>query len=166
MQKTFSYVLLIHKNLVVQVKAEGLTPWARSQFFSATERIKNSEIRDRVFEELSQRLRDDRELRRLDHLEQERLLQKSIGVASEKLKTRLNEYIKQRIAQNQAMASGNKGGDLQSGSQQKPVPKKYPTAVIDKPRKTTDHDLPHTPTYIKFEKKQISIEGKAEAYLG
>ena len=149
----------IHKNLVVQVKAEGLTPWARSQFFSATrERIKNSEIRDRVFEELSQRLRDDKELRRLDHLEQERLLQKSIGVASEKLKTRLNEYIKQRIAQNQSLATGNKGGDFQSGSQQKPVPKKYPTAVIDEPRKTTDHDLPHTPTYIRFEKKQINIE--------
>ena len=149
----------IHKNLVVQVKSEGLTPWARSQFFSATrERIKNSEIRDRVFEELSQRLRDDKELRRLDHLEQERLLQKSIGATSEKLKTRLNEYIKQRIAQNQSLATGNKSGDFQSGSQQKSVPNKYPTAVVDEPRKTTDHDLPHTPTFIKFEKKQISIE--------
>jgi hypothetical protein len=149
----------IHKNLVVQVKSEGLTPWARSQFFSATrERIKNSEIRDRVFEELAQRLRDDKELRRLDHLEQERLLQKSIGATSEKLKNRLNDYIKQRIAQNQSLTAGNKGGDFQSGSQQKSVPNKYPTAVVDEPRKTTDHDLPHTPTFIKFEKKQISLE--------
>jgi hypothetical protein len=149
----------IHKNLVVQIKAEGLTAWARSQFFSATrERIKNSEIKDRVFEELSQRLRDDKELRRLDHLEQERLLQKSIGVASEKLKARLNEYIKQRVAQTQSIYSGDKGKGQQSGSQQKSNPKKYPTAVIDQPRKTTDHDLPHTPTYIKFEKKQVTLE--------
>jgi hypothetical protein len=74
------------------------------------------------------------------------------------LKTRLNEYIKQRVAQNRSLSSGNKGGDFQSGAQQKPVPKKYPTSVIDKPRKTTDHDLPHTPTYIKFEKRQMTIE--------
>lgn len=149
----------IPKNLVIQVKAEGLTPWARSQFFSATrERTKKSEIGDRVYEELSQRLRDDKELRRLDRLEQERLLKKSMGAASEKLKTRLNDYIKQRIAQSQALSNGNKGGDINSGTQQKPLPKRYPTAVIDEPRKTTDHDLPHTPTYIKFEKKQINLE--------
>jgi hypothetical protein len=149
----------IHKNLVVQVKAEGLTKPARDQFFSTDrQRVKNTDIKDKVFDELAQRLRDDKELRRLDRLEQERLLQKSIGVASEKIKTRLNEYIKQRLAQNQSLSTGNKGGDFQSGSQQKPVPKKYPTSVIDEPRKTTDHDLPHTPTYIKFEKKQITIE--------
>lgn len=147
----------IHKNLVVQVKAEGMTPWARSQFFAATrERIVNSEISDRVFEELAQRLRDDKELRRLDHLEQERLLQKSIGVTSDKLKKRLNEYIKQRISE----ASYSSGGDgnQPQGNRQKTAPKKYPSAVIDEPRKTSDHDLPHTPSYIKFEKKHISLE--------
>jgi len=148
----------IHKNLVIQVKAEGLTPWARSQFFAATrERIVNSEISDKVFDELAQRLRDDKELRRLDHLEQERLLQKSIGVTSDKLKKRLNDYIKQRIAETSS-SSGSGDSNQSQGSKQKPSPKKYPTAVIDEPRKTTDHDLPQTPTYIKFEKKQVTIE--------
>ena len=148
----------IHKNLVIQVKAEGMTPWARSQFFAATrERIVNSEISDRVFEELSQRLRDDKELRRLDHLEQERLLQKSIGVTSDKLKKRLNDYIKQRIAETTS-STGSGNNNQSGGNKQKASPKKYPTAVIDEPRKTTDHDLPHTPTYVKFEKKQITLE--------
>jgi len=148
----------IHKNLVIQVKAEGMTPWARSQFFAATrERIVNSEISDKVFDELAQRLRDDKELRRLDHLEQERLLQKSIGVTSDKLKKRLNDYIKQRTAEINS-SSGIGESNQTQGSKQKPSPKKYPTAVVDEPRKTTDHDLPHTPTYVKFEKRQVTIE--------
>lgn len=149
----------IHKNLVVQLKSEGLTPWARSQFFSATrERTKNSEVREKIFSELAQRLRDDHELRRLDHLEQEKLLEKSTGAASEKLQKRLNNYIKQRIAQSQSLSSGDKGNDFSKGSVSKSVPKKYPGAVIEEPRKSDDLDLPHTPTFIKFEKKQISIE--------
>jgi len=148
----------IHKNLVIQVKAEGMTPWARSQFFAATrERIVNSEISDTVFAELAQRLRDDKELCRLDHLEQERLLKKSIGVTSDKLKKRLNDYIKQRIAETSS-SSGSGDSNQSEGSRQKPAPKKYPTAVIDEPRKSTDHDLPHTPTYVKFEKKRITLE--------
>jgi hypothetical protein len=51
-----------------------------------------------------------------------------------------------------------KGSGNSSGSSPKSTAKPFPAGVVDQPRKTSDEDLPHIPTFIKFEKKQVRIE--------
>ena len=157
--KENSGLSFIHKNMIIQIEADGLTQLAKSQFFSSTrERARRTEIRQTIYEELAQRLRDDGELRRLNNLEKERVLQRSTGVASERLKKRLNDFVTQRKMQTLLAQDNKKGSGNNSGTTTKSTPKAFPAGVIDQPRKTSDDDLPHIPTYIKFEKRQIRIE--------
>jgi hypothetical protein len=86
--KENSGLSFIHKNnWIIQIEADGLTQLAKSQLFASTrERARKTEIRQAIYEELAQRLRDDSELKRLNNIEKERVLQRSTGVASEKIK--------------------------------------------------------------------------------
>jgi hypothetical protein len=157
--KENSGLSFIHKNMVIQIEADGLTQLAKSQLFSSTrERARKTEIRQTIYDELAQRLRDDSELKRLNNIEKERVLQRSTGVASDKLKKRLNDFVTQRKLQTLMVQDNKKGSGNNSGTTTKSTPKPFPAGVIDQPRKTSDEDLPHIPTYIKFEKKQVRIE--------
>jgi hypothetical protein len=157
--KENSGLSFIHKNMVIQIEADGLTQLAKSQLFASTrERARKTEIRQTIYEELAQRLRDDSELKRLNNIEKERVLQRSTGVASDKLKRRLNDFVAQRKLQTLMAQDNKKGSGNNSGETIKSTPKPFPAGVIDQPRKTSDDDLPHIPTYIKFEKKQVRIE--------
>ena len=149
----------IHKNMVVQIEGDGLTPKAKSELFASTrERARKTEIRQIIYEELAQRLRDDSELKRLNNIEKERILQRSTGVASDKLKKRLNDFVTQRKLQTLLTQDNKKGSGQHAGTTVKKTPKPFPAGVIDRPRKTSDEDLPYVPTYIKFEKQQVRIE--------
>jgi len=157
--KENSGLSFIHKNMVIQIEADGLTQLAKSQLFASTrERARKTEIRQTIYDELAQRLRDDSELKRLNNIEKERVLQRSTGVASDKLKKRLNDFVTQRKLQTLMVQDNKKGSGNNSGTTTKSTPKPFPAGVIDQPRKTSDEDLPHIPTYIKFEKKQVRIE--------
>jgi len=157
--KENSGLSFIHKNMIIQIEADGLTQLAKSQLFASTrERARKTEIRQTIYEELAQRLRDDSELKRLNNIEKERVLQRSTGVASEKLKKRLNDFVTQRKLQSLMVQDDKKGSGNSSGSSPKSTAKPFPAGVVDQPRKTSDEDLPHIPTFIKFEKKQVRIE--------
>jgi hypothetical protein len=157
--KENSGLSFIHKNMVIQIEADGLTQLAKSQLFASTrERARKTEIRQTIYDELAQRLRDDNELKRLNNIEKERVLQRSTGVASDKLKKRLNDFVAQRKLQTLMVQDNKKGSGNSAGSNTKITPKPFPAGVIDQPRKTSDDDLPYIPTYIKFEKKQVRLE--------
>lgn len=157
--KENSGLSFIHKNMIIQIEADGLTQLAKSQLFASTrERARKTEIRQSIYDELAQRLRDDSELKRLNNIEKERVLQRSTGVASDKLKKRLNDFVTQRKLQTLMVQDNKKGSGNNSGTTNKSTPKPFPAGVIDQPRKTSDEDLPHIPTYIKFEKKQVRLE--------
>ncbi len=157
--KENSGLSFIHKNMIVQIEADGLTPKAKSELFASTrERARKTEIRQSIYEELAQRIKDDSELKRLNNIEKERVLQRSTGVASDKLKKRLNDFVTQRKLQTIMVPDTKKGSGNNTGTTTKTTPKPYPAGVVDLPRKTTDEDLPHIPTFIKFEKKQVRIE--------
>jgi hypothetical protein len=157
--KENSGLSFIHKNMIVQIEADGLTQLAKSQLFASTrERARKTEIRQTIYDELAQRLKDDSELKRLNNIEKERVLQRSTGVASDKLKKRLNDFVTQRKLQTLMVQDNKKGSGNNSGTTIKSTPKPFPAGVIDQPRKTSDEDLPHVPTYIKFEKKQVRLE--------
>ena len=157
--KENSGLSFIHKNMIIQIEADGLTQLAKSQLFASTrERARKTEIRQTIYDELAQRLKDDGELKRLNNIEKERVLQRSTGVASDKLKKRLNDFVTQRKFQTLMVQDNKKGSGNNSGTTNKSTPKPFPAGVIDQPRKTSDEDLPHIPTYIKFEKKQVRLE--------
>jgi len=157
--KENSGLSFIHKNMVIQIEADGLTQLAKSQLFASTrERARKTEIRQTIYDELAQRLRDDNELKRLNNIEKERVLQRSTGVASDKLKKRLNDFVAQRKLQTLMVQDNKKGSGNNAGSNTKSTPKPFPAGVIDQPRKTSDDDFPYIPTYIKFEKKQVRLE--------
>lgn len=150
----------LKNNLVIQIETDDLTPLAKSELFSSTrERATISEIRNEIYEVLANILLSDKELSRLNNVEKEKLLKQTTGAANDKLKSRLGDFIQQRI---KGVNSTGEGGDRALGNQSsnnKGVEKanKKPANVFDQVRNTDDSNLPNAPTYIKFEKSKVTV---------
>jgi hypothetical protein len=141
----------LYKNMIVQINADGLTPVAKAEIFSSTrERGTKSDSRELIYRHLAEVLRNDEELKRLNHEEKERLLQKSAAASSEKVQRRLAKFIKtklkDRVKAGVGSASEGTGGKrrsrLNGGSRQ---------------RDTDDSHLPNFPTVLSFERKNIKL---------
>lgn len=135
----------LYKNMVVQISADDLTPVAKGELFTSTrERGTKSDIRSFIYARLADVLRNDEDLRRLNHEEKERVLQKSTSASSEKVRRRLQRFIKTHLKN--VFHAGQVG--MKKGTMRKP--KKQKPGKPAKPRDITDTHLPNFPARFKF----------------
>jgi len=149
----------LFKRLIVQVSCDGLSPAAKGELFTSTrERATESDIKERIYSELERILRDDDELKRLNHEEKEKMLSQSTAKVSEKIQKRLGEYINTKLkdVQKPGRGSDQEGDD---GSR-KPKPGKP-----SPPRNTDDANLHAVPTVLKFEKDELSAVQGASSHV-
>jgi len=148
----------LYKNTVVQVDADGMTPVAKREVFASTrERATKSDLREKIYEHLAAILRSDEELKRLNHEEKERLLQRSTSASSEKVRKRLAKFIKTRLRD---VTRPGKGG-ISPGNGGR---RKTTGGVGGKKRDTNDEHLGHVPTKLTFAKDSIRVNQGASAY--
>ena len=148
----------LFKNMVVQIEADGLKPIAKGSLFASTrERATKSDLRHEIYEELAAVLRTDEDLKRLNHEEKERLLQRSTSASSEKVRKRLAKFIKTRLKNltRTGKSSYETGEDGRI---------KRPPGPHTPPRDITDTHLPNVPTKLEFKRKNIRINQGASAY--
>jgi hypothetical protein len=148
----------LYKNMVVQIDADALTPRAKREIFASTrERGTKSELRALVYERLTTVLRQDEELKRLNHEEKERLLQRSTTASSEKVRKRLAKFIKTRL---QNLTRPGKGSE-DAGSDGH---RRGGHGGPHKPRNIDDSNLPHVPTKLEFARDAIRIAQGSTGY--
>jgi hypothetical protein len=148
----------LFKNMVVQINADGLKPIAKRELFASTrERATKSDLRADIYEHLASVLKNDEELKRLNHEEKERLLQRSTTASSERVRKRLAKFIKTRLKN--VMKPGKGGTEDGSGAR-----KKSKSGGPSKPRDTSDEHLPNVPTKLEFERKSIRVNQGASGY--
>ena len=141
----------LYKNMVVQIDADRLTGQAKRELFASTrERATESDLRRRIYEEVSDILRGDKMLGFLNNQEKERLLKKSSEATNEKVRKRLAKFIKTKLQGIQRRGAG--GSDAGSGGS-----KKSPTGKPSAPRDLTDTHLPNFPTSLSFEYPQATV---------
>lgn len=148
----------LFKNMVVQINADSLTPVAKRELFASTrERATKSDLRDEIYAQLSSILRSDEELRRLNHAEKERLLQRSTSASSEKVRRRLAKFIKTRL---QNVMKPGKGSTEPGGGGRRKTKSTTGTAHRD----ITDDNLPRVPTKLVFKRKSIRVNQGSSGY--
>lgn len=143
----------LFKNTVVQIEADGLTPRATGEIFSSTrERATKSDLRADIYRSLAAILRDDEELKRLNHEERERLLQRSTTASSEKVRKRLAKFIKTRL---KSVMRPGKGGDAPGDDGRRK--KKRRGGGGGGQRDTSDAHLHNVPTKLEFKRKTVRV---------
>jgi len=141
----------IHKNMVVQIKADGLKGEGKRELFASTrERATKSDLQDRIYNYLAKVLHDDEELRRLNFEERERLLRHSTAASSKKVRKRLAQFIKTRMRNLQKPGQGStdhgRGGARRDRSGGE--------------RSARDHDdsqLSKVPTAIRIQRRSMPL---------
>jgi len=148
----------LFKNMVVQINADGLTPVAKRELFSSTrERATKSDLRHEIYEQLASVLRTDEELKRLNHEEKERLLQRSTSASSEKVRKRLAKFIKTRLKN--VMKPGRASSEAGDGGR-----KKTRSGGGNGQRDIADDNLPNVPTKLVFKRKNVRVNQGAKGY--
>ena len=126
-----------------------LDDWGRS------ERVEG--LIDRtIYDFLETQLKGDEELGRLNHLEKERLMNRSTAATNDKIRERLAKFIKTRLKEG-IKTGGGPSTTKGTGKTEKPHRPTKPAGVIRPPRKTDDSALPKVPTYIRFEKDHVRL---------
>lgn len=149
----------LYKRLIAQVSCDGLTPAAKGELFASTrERATESDLKDRVYSELEKILLNDDELKRLNHEEKERMLSQSTAKVSEKVQKRLGEFIKTVLKDVQRTGGGSQS-DGDKGKKKSEPGKPTP------PRNTDDTNLHNFPTFLAFEKKEMSASQGAGTHV-
>lgn len=150
----------LYKNMIVQIDADRLTPVAKAEIFTSTrERGTKSDIRGLIYQHLAEVLRNDEELKRLNHEEKERLLQKSATASSEKVRRRLAKFIKTKLKDR---VKSGAGSTLEGTGGKK---KKGRSGGGRGQRDTNDSHLPNFPTTLLFERKNVRLVQGGSAYL-
>ena len=149
----------LYKNMVVQVDANELTAIGKRELFAATrERATKSDLRHEIYDKLAVVLRNDEELKRLNHIEKERVLQKSTSASSEKVRKRLAKFIKTKLKERTRQGTGGTdtgpSGRKKSGGGGSTSPG----------RDTDDSHLGNVPTKLVIERDKIRLYQGAGAY--
>ena len=164
----------LYKNMVVNINANGLSPIGRRELFASTrERATESELRRIIYDEVADLLRTDAELKRLNHEEKEKLLQRSTAASNEKVRKRLGKFIKTKLKNTFKPgtngtgigAGGAAGGSGTNGGGSQPGKKKTNGGGSSQPRNTDDTHLPHVPTAIAFESQKVRLASGFKSYL-
>ena len=147
----------LHKQMIVEIDATGLTGVARAELFAATrERARKSDIRMQLYDSLAYALREDPILKELNHEEKERLLEKSTAAANEKVRKRLGRFIKHKLEEFSRPGEGkSKNGKSKGGAER--APKRRPPGTRGKARDISDSHLLNNPTYLRFSKAHLAI---------
>jgi len=149
----------LYKNVIVQLDADHLTPIAKRELFASTrERATKSELKSAIFAHLAALLQSDDELKRLNHEEKERLLQRSTSAANERVRNRLRRFITTRLKDLKRVVPV---GQASNGSA---VTKKSSPSGPSK-RDTNDSALHNVPTYLRFQSESFRIYRGATAYV-
>lgn len=162
----------LYKNMVIHIDANGLKPRGRRELFASTrERATESELRSLIYDRTAELLRDDQELKRLNHEEKERLLQNSTAATNNKVRKRLGKFIKTKLkgtsvpgSSGDGKGKGGEGGGA-AGSGGKKKGKAAHGGRRGPERKTDDAHLPHVPTTIAFDSKQVRVNRGARGLL-
>lgn len=149
----------LYRNMIVQIDADALTPLAKREVFASTrERATKSELRALIYENLASSLRSDDELKRLNHEEKERLLQRSTQASSEKVRKRLAKFIKTHLKD---VSRPGKGGTASGEDGRKPSGK---GGTISPPRDTSDERLHNVPTKLEIVRDSVRIAQGSKGY--
>jgi hypothetical protein len=148
----------LYKGMVVEIDSDELTPVAKSEVFSSTrERATKSDLLSEIYERLADVLRNDGELKRLNHEEKERLLSKSTSATNEKIRKRLAKFIKTKLQS--ATKPGKGSTHLGVGGSKKPSP-----GGTSPPRPTDDSMLPNVPSILRFRNQHVRVNQGAGGY--
>jgi hypothetical protein len=148
----------LYKKMLVQIDADGLTPLAKGEIFASTrERARKGDLRALIYESLAEVLRNDDELRRLNHEEKERLLARSTEAASDKVRQRLARFIRTRIKEVQRPGTGGTRAGS-AGARRKPSGRPSTARNVD------DSDLPRVPTRFAFSSEHVRVAQGARSH--
>lgn len=136
------------RNLIVQIDVDGLSALAKRELFASTrERAIDSDLRDRIYDEVATVLKGDAELRRLEREERDKLLAQSTEQVDDKVRERLRRHIQTLLK--------NKTRPVQKADM---VPDNPPTGGGKGKRDTDDTHLPAVPTSITFPRNPITVK--------
>lgn len=141
----------LQRNLIVQIDVDELSPGAKRELFASTrERGVEGALRDTIYRETADLLRNDGELRRLDHEERERMRAKSASQVRSKVRERLRRFVKTFQREQTRHDSGPNSGT-------RPTSYVRPPRPLSPPRNTDDSHLSSVPSRLFFERDPISI---------
>jgi hypothetical protein len=143
------------RNLVVQVDVDRLSPLAKRELFASTrERAVDSDLRDRIYDEVATVLKQDGELRRLEREERDKLLAQSTEQVDDKVRERLRKHI-QTLLKNKTRPV----------KKEETVPQTTTNPTGTSKRDTDDSHLPAVPTTIRFLRDPIAIKRGGTTYV-
>lgn len=153
----------LYKNTVVHINGNGLTPIGRREVFAATrERATDSDLKQAIYSETADLLRNDEGLKQLNHEEKEKLLNKSTAATNDKIRRRLGQFIKTKLkgttsdgskGTKQGKGKGDSTGTGGGSGQGNPGG----GGSGKSERNIDDSNLPNVPTSIAFARKFMRI---------
>ena len=102
-------------------------------------------------------------MKRAHMRQQNRLMERSTAATNDKIRKRLAKFIQTKLQADTRAGSGP--GSNKGGTTQQPKRATKLAGVVNPPRDTDDANLPHVPTYIKFEKQHVRlVQGAQSAF--
>jgi hypothetical protein len=149
----------LYKNVIVQIDADHLTAIAKRELFASTrERATKSELKAAILAHLAAILQSDDELKRLNHEEKERLLQRSTSASNERVRNRLRRFIRTRLKDLKRTVPVGQGSNGVGKEAKRPGggPSK---------RDVDDTALHNVPTFLRFQSRSLRIYRGGMAYV-
>lgn len=137
------------RNILVQIDVDALSPPAKRKLFSSTrERGVEGELRDTIYRETAALLREDGELRRLEHEERERLRARGAEEVGDKVREKLRKFVQSFLQDKRRKVPG---------VSEVPKRRRNGGGHTKTKRDTDDAGLPNVPSRIAFERDPITI---------
>lgn len=159
--KNTTQLPFIYKNMIVQINTNGLNGSGRRTVYASTrERARISDLSKQIIKSVELLIKDDENLKHLNHLARERKLSESSQVANEKVQKRLGRFVKTKLKDrfksgSKGMGKSNKGGTGNRNGDN--LGKNKNRSGTTRGRDITDTHLGHVPTLIAFESKRLQV---------
>jgi hypothetical protein len=144
------------KNLIVQIDIDDLSPPAKRKLFSSSrERMVDGPMKDLLYDETIAALKNDDELRRLEHEMRERAMSKGAEEVADRVRNKLAKFVNTFLKNKTKTIKVDDTQTVTDG------PPPGPPGGPKTPRSTDDSHLPNAPTAISFERDPITVtQGK------
>jgi hypothetical protein len=154
----------LYKDMIVCINTNGLNGAGRRELYTSTrERERKSDLSAQIFSDVADLIREDVDLKRLNHLARERRLAQAATAANEKIQKRLGKFVKTKLKERfksgssgkgtsgagQAGGTGNQPGDRRGKNKR--------SGGNTKGRDTDDSHLPNVPTSLAFDTKALRV---------
>ena len=154
----------LYKNMIVNINTNGLNGAGRRQVYASTrERARQTDLSKQIFDEVMGLIKNDDDLKLLNHLEREKRLAEASRAANDKVQKRLHQFIKTKLKDTYKSGKSGRGpgGSGQMGGRGtqpgEGLGKKKSRGGGGGRRNKDDHYFGNFPTSLTFDAKTLRV---------